>query len=95
MLPLVLPYFSVGYILTPTQIIIVSLRRNGSSANNPIFTTLTVTPASYIQLWDHFVIKKNRSRVEKGVKGVELKQKKKQRIYLDPHLLTIQTDLPS
>jgi len=85
----------VGYILTPTQIIIVSLRRNGNSANNPIFTTLTVTPASYIQLWDHFVIKKNRSRVEKGVKGVELKQKKKQRIYLDPHLLTIQTDLPS
>lgn len=79
--------------LIPT-LIIISLRRNGKGANNhphppPPLQLLSMIPTSYIQYYDHFIIKENRKRAERGAKGIG-KKKKQTRIYLGRHLSSVQ-----
>lgn len=54
----------------------------------PHLQLLSMTPTSYIQLCDHFMIKGNRKRAEKDAKGVG--KKKNSSIYLGPHLSSVQ-----
>lgn len=54
----------------------------------PPLQLLSMTPTSYIQYCDHFMIKENRKRAEKGAKGI--KKKKNKRIYLGLHLSSVQ-----
>lgn len=44
----------------------------------PPLQLLSMTPTSYIQYCDHFIIKENRKRAEKGAKGIGKKKKKKE-----------------